>query len=705
MSKKSFISVTVLLFIFLVQNTLSQIFNDDIKNILMLQDSRTPGKDKILLNYLYSNDAEVILKTLIALANIQDTTTVNAIGNLINHNNNLIRKQTAFTLGQINCFESKSILEEALLKENDILVKSEIVNSLGKVGDDNSLELITKMNIQNDELNSTIALSIARFAIRNIKSEEAINTLKKILRTDFSNKAESNVAYAFYRMRDGKLLSNAEKDLEILIKSDNPLSRMWVYPALSYIGKSEYLSIIYNNYEFEKNWKVKVNIINSLINYVMKNNSVISAGMVKLLTEAINDVNVNVRITALRQIGEIFSQLNEKNLIAEKILPEIEKYFLNKKAINYYETGEALISYSKIKKDNAKDFLLNYLSTTENYPLKSYIIKAFKYISDYKIHKQIKEKISQEVNKYIEEKGMVFSDFMQDKVLAEIYLSYIELLSSMVEKIEETDYNEFRLIFSEFLNSKDPRIVELCLNSLKNEKFYKYSGETSMVLLYDYNNLIYPRDKEVMKLYIEEFGNLKIEGAIEILKTNLNSPDFEIAKLSAESLKKITGEDYTFSASIKTFYDWKYIDELSSKRYAEIETTKGTIKIELFLEDTPFTVANFIRLAESGYYNGTTFHRVVPNFVIQGGDPSGTGWGGPEYTIRTEIFNCNFETGTIGMASSGKDTEGSQFFIMHSPHYHLDGRYTLFGKVIDGMEVVDNIYIDDCILKITFSVN
>ncbi|MCX7833169.1 MAG: peptidylprolyl isomerase [Ignavibacteria bacterium] len=145
------------------------------------------------------------------------------------------------------------------------------------------------------------------------------------------------------------------------------------------------------------------------------------------------------------------------------------------------------------------------------------------------------------------------------------------------------------------------------------------------------------------------------------------------------------------------------MNSLSNKRFATIQTTKGEIKIELLLNETPFTVANFIRLAESGYYNGTIFHRVVPNFVIQGGDPSGTGWGGPEYTIRTEIFNTSFETGAVGMASSGKDTEGSQFFIMHSPHYHLDGRYTLFGKVIEGQEVVDKIYINDFILNILFS--
>lgn len=693
----------ILLSIISLHSINAQIFNDDIKSILVLQDSRILGENNILLSYLNSNSEEIIIKTLVALSNIQDTTTVFAIQNMLNHKNIAIRKQAAYTLGEIYCYESKLMLENSLLRENEIEVKKEIINSLGKVGDNNSLEILTSLDNKNDEINSAIALSIARFAIRKIKSERAIDFLKNILKTDFGNQTENNIAYAFFRIRDEKLLYKAEEDLKILTGSNSPFTRMWAYYALGYIGNPENLSIIYNNYKNETDWRVKVNILNSLMNYINKNNLCISDNMADLLLEGKNDNNVNVRITALKQIGEIFSKLPENNKLEEKILLELESCFNKNISLNYYEIGEALLAYAKIKKDKATDFLLKFLAETDNYALKPYIITSFKNLSDYKLYKKLKEQISHDLNKYVEEKGMVFTEIIEDNTLANIYLSYIDLLNSFIDRIEEEDCNEIRLIFSEFLNSKDPRIVELCINSLNNERFNKYRNETAMVLLYDYNNLQYPKDKEVMKLFIEEFGYLELKESTEILKNNLNSPDYEIGKLSADVLQKLTSERYTFSAKRKTFYDWNFINSLSEKKFAEIHTTKGIIKIKLFLEETPFTVANFIRLAESGFYNSTVFHRVIPNFVIQGGDPTGTGWGGPDYTIRTEIFNSSFETGAVGMASSGKDTEGSQFFIMHSPHYHLDGKYTLFGKVIEGMEIVDKIYIDDKILKITFS--
>jgi len=112
---------------------------------------------------------------------------------------------------------------------------------------------------------------------------------------------------------------------------------------------------------------------------------------------------------------------------------------------------------------------------------------------------------------------------------------------------------------------------------------------------------------------------------------------------------------------------------------------------------------NFLKLSEKNYYDKTIFHRVVPNFVIQGGDPTGTGYGGPGYSIRGEYSPLTFEEGMVGMASSGKDTEGSQFFITHSATPHLDGKYTIFGKVVEGMDVVDKILVGDYIesVKIT----
>ncbi|MBK8549757.1 MAG: peptidylprolyl isomerase [Ignavibacteria bacterium] len=139
------------------------------------------------------------------------------------------------------------------------------------------------------------------------------------------------------------------------------------------------------------------------------------------------------------------------------------------------------------------------------------------------------------------------------------------------------------------------------------------------------------------------------------------------------------------------------MEGLDQKKLITLITNKGDIKIELLPDAAPFTVMNFLKLAEKSFYDSTVFHRVVSNFVIQGGDPTGTGYGGPGYTIRSEFSPMTYERGMVGMASSGKDTEGSQFFITHSATPHLDGKYTIFGKVTDGIDVVDKIMIGDFI--------
>ena len=124
---------------------------------------------------------------------------------------------------------------------------------------------------------------------------------------------------------------------------------------------------------------------------------------------------------------------------------------------------------------------------------------------------------------------------------------------------------------------------------------------------------------------------------------------------------------------------------------AIIETDKGNIVLELFESDAPNTVANFVKLINKGYYNGLKFHRVIPNFMVQGGCPVGNGTGGPGYTIKCEINPKKHLKGTLSMAHAGKDTGGSQFFITHSPQPHLDGVHTVFGQVTEGMDVVNAI--------------
>ncbi|GAA4398825.1 peptidylprolyl isomerase [Nibrella viscosa] len=138
---------------------------------------------------------------------------------------------------------------------------------------------------------------------------------------------------------------------------------------------------------------------------------------------------------------------------------------------------------------------------------------------------------------------------------------------------------------------------------------------------------------------------------------------------------------------------------------AQMRTEKGTMTIEFYDQDAPKTVDNFLNLAKSGYYNGVTFHRVIPNFVVQGGDPTGTGAGGPGYTIPCELDGDNqyHDRGVLSMAHRGRNTGGSQFFICLSRENtkHLDRNHTCFGKVVEGIDVIDQIRQGDKILDIT----
>lgn len=137
---------------------------------------------------------------------------------------------------------------------------------------------------------------------------------------------------------------------------------------------------------------------------------------------------------------------------------------------------------------------------------------------------------------------------------------------------------------------------------------------------------------------------------------------------------------------------------------AEIHTAKGVMKIEFYEQDAPNTVANFVKLAKSGFYNGLTFHRVIPDFVIQGGCPNGIGNGGPGYKIDCELTGGNqfHDRGVLSMAHAGRNTGGSQFFICHSRNNtaHLDRNHTCFGKVVEGLEVIDAIRQGDVMEKV-----
>ncbi|RSK48415.1 peptidylprolyl isomerase [Hymenobacter rigui] len=146
--------------------------------------------------------------------------------------------------------------------------------------------------------------------------------------------------------------------------------------------------------------------------------------------------------------------------------------------------------------------------------------------------------------------------------------------------------------------------------------------------------------------------------------------------------------------------DWGLVTTIPAGQRAVVHTSKGDVVMRLLVEQAPGSVASFVALTRQGFYNGKNFHRVVPNFVAQGGCPRGDGWGSSDYNLRSEFADLHYGEGAVGLASAGKDTESCQWFITHAPTPHLDGRYTIFAQVVQGMDVVSRLEIGDRIDKV-----
>jgi cyclophilin family peptidyl-prolyl cis-trans isomerase len=192
-------------------------------------------------------------------------------------------------------------------------------------------------------------------------------------------------------------------------------------------------------------------------------------------------------------------------------------------------------------------------------------------------------------------------------------------------------------------------------------------------------------------------ARLDAAAARPVLVEALKDRDWAVRVRALTLLKEqnVTGQDEaTRPATVGrpvTDPQWQAVVAPPFSPRAFIDTDKGTIELELAVIDAPLTAANFIALARKGFFRNVAIHRLVPDFVVQGGDPRGDGEGGPGYTIRDELNELPYLRGTVGMALDWEDTGGSQFFITHSPQPHLDARYTVFGHVVNGMDVVDRL--------------
>lgn len=682
-------------------NSFAQLLSGDEINILKIQDERNPERYPELVKYIQSDNPILSVRALLALANIQDSAMVKYAGEILLNGKTQNQKSTAaFALGETGTREAIEYLADALKNETDKDVLCAVLNAVGLCGNTDDLNAILDKNSGDPEINKYTALSIARFAIRGIKNQAAINKLISFADSD-DDSLQIYTSYAFSRVRDKNLLTPAKHALQKFFTSQNAFVRMWAYYAMAYAGDEKDLDTLINNFKSENDINVRVAMLTSLSVYKNNFGRIINGRLLDLLLRTFEDKDLYVRLTALEQAGNLGAEYDPMSKVALYLSSVLEQYFNSDRNFTHVERAKAVESYAKININGAEKFLLNKYSKTHSYALKPDIVRALKYTGKPEVVYALRDAISRDVQAYTNRYGLASAEMIQDDTLAAIYRAFTETLDSYRDKAPDSTKNFIRLVLMEFAGSKDAAIVDVCFNALNSEMYKDGRSELEIVTVFDLNDLQMPKDKEVIKLFIKEFSFLKSEKSLDALKKLAASDDYEISNSACDTIKNISGEEIKSNAKRKFFDDYENL----KYRYAVIRTNKGDIKLRLLTDIAPMTCLNFIRLAQSSFYDKTLFHRVIPNFVIQGGDPLNTGWGGTEYTIRSEFSPVHFSEGKLGMASDGKDTEGSQFFIMHIPHLHLDGKYTVFGEVTDGMDVVNKIFTDDYVISVSVSEN
>jgi cyclophilin family peptidyl-prolyl cis-trans isomerase/HEAT repeat protein len=284
--------------------------------------------------------------------------------------------------------------------------------------------------------------------------------------------------------------------------------------------------------------------------------------------------------------------------------------------------------------------------------------------------------------------------------------------------LDDSDKRVVPAVIDGLVKLKAPGIEELLLTSLKSPDVGVRAAAARGIgqlrpaggaaALRDVFREATPALQDAREAALTAIARYGAADAVETIKAALADPDWAMRLRAAALLRTLDPSAETVNAirpvpvpgTPTVPYSSPDLIAPAVSPHAFIETAKGTIEIEFTVLDAPQTVQNFMALARRGYFNGLQVHRVVPNFVVQDGDPRGDGSGGPGYTIRDELNDRPFIRGTLGMALSGPDTGGSQWFIMHSPAPHLDGKYTVFGFVVNGMDVVDRIQQLDVIERV-----
>ncbi|WP_157593048.1 peptidylprolyl isomerase [Rufibacter tibetensis] len=595
-------------------------------------------KTQDLLAFLDRPETMYRREASLAFGSAQDSTAIPALISLLQDPEAEVRKATAYALGQIGNASAEPALMEAYQKEQHVPARAEILEAWGKCATQNGLDMISRYTAQ-PVMQAAQAWAIYRAGQRKLNYTGAITKAADLLT---SEQEEARLGAAHFLSRTAKVDPSPAKAQIFKVVQQDPSANVRMAAALA-LGKMTdtvgIASVVNQVLSKDADYRVRINAVRPL--YQLPYAAVQAAAW-----NALSDKHPLVALSAAEYLTAKAPATEASRLLeAANKQPDWR--------VRATLFGAALASSPAEQKQAVSQQIQRRFASAKNPYEKAALLTA----------------LSKDPTQYA---------FIEEQTFKAahpaISTSGIEALVSMrgQKNFDSKAAPTFNQLLQQAIQSGDVAIVGIAAGAIRNP-------DLNMKEAYaDWSFLTQARDKLTLPRDIETY--LELQKTLDYLEGKTSAP--------------------TPATPFSHPINWATVNKLQKNQKARIRTSKGDIMFELLVEDAPGSVANFVELLEQGFYNGKNYHRVVPNFVAQGGCPRGDGWGSTDYAIRSEFADLNYLEGYVGMASAGKDTESCQWFITHSPTPHLDGKYTIFARVIKGMDVVHQLNIGDTIEKV-----
>ncbi|MDP2956348.1 MAG: peptidylprolyl isomerase [Longimicrobiales bacterium] len=630
-----------------------------------------------LVGLLSSPTGPVRARAALALGSVQDTAAVAALTAALEDREASVRRDAAFALGQAGVASAIAPLADAFPSEEDAAVRQEILRALGNLARIEAVTGLLRLELRPDEEAARVAALAHVGAVRGVATQEGQARLLAVL-DDPDAAMRRNAAYYFGRLADASAwapqVSRVRDALNGYGRADP--AAMYLIQALGRLGDRADGARIRSWVSGARDWRIRTAAAAALgaLPPDPENR--------EALLTALDDGSPQVAAAA----AQALARGNPVPSELQRMRAWIEAH------PDAWQVAAPLLVV--LARADEREFVFAWLDgLPEGDPFRWDVgLQALGFMP------------GEEAVERLQRAAASADPRIQGGAVGALLQRWSE------DRFSGGAADRYFPVFSGVLRGRSPQAAFSAAQALSDPQFARLGNLAA--LMEAYRGMKAPEQLEPMIAIVESLGRIGSPEAADLLSEAARAPQPALRAAAARALESMglavpdpapaeRAPDATAPGDDEAQrVDWAYLASLGTAPRLRLETERGDVVLRLHTEEAPLTVQTLARLAQQGKYDGVPFHRVVPNFVVQGGDfSSGDGFGGPGFAIPSEFTLVPFGRGVAGMASSGKDTEGSQFFITHSPQPHLDGAYTAFGWVVEGMDVVDRLMVGDRIVR------